>query len=785
MQVAQPDTGYVDARLAALEASIAQRMAAMENANATSFQSASAGSSPTSVAASAITGTIANTIDTASAAISSLTASELVAINATTTNLYVSGTATIGSGTGLLQSNAGVVSALATGSNGQVLKVVGGALAWSSDLTGGGGSGASAWATTTDDLALYPADTSQVVLIGTSATSTTDNILEVSGNSLLRGSLTAYNSITAPNFTATSSTATSTLPRLNVSGSLGLGSDYITDLTGSGLTITSGALTLDTNGTWSGNLNGYTAAQLLAGAFSTTSADYWKDQRNFFSTTSASYFLSQSQSAAFSTTSTDYWETQQTARTADDLTNNSIKDLNDVAAITENHGDLFYWNGAAWADIATSSLGISTTNLVEGSNLFFTDARVQSFIHASSTIPKTYTSNNFAGLQTFTNASTSILSATTLCLSTDCRTSWPATGSSFDYLFPANATTTLLAFNGGITASASSTIGNGSQAGGITISGGATTTGTLVVQGNGTSTFAGDISMSGSIIPAANITYSLGSASRMWKDLFVGPGSIYLNGKKILEDVSNVITFSTDANQNLAIQTTGTGNITSQATGSGNHNILTGSGNINVTSSGAGSINISSASGNLNIATTGSGQLNLGTVTSGTWQGSVIGDSYLTKSGNWTGTLDGREGSAYLANAFSTTSADVWKSERNFFATTSADYWKGQRNFFQHHQRVLFRVGEPGFTLLYNVGQLLGDAANRPQRRRSRRQLDRGSQRRRRHHRELRRSPLLERLELGRYRHKLTRSTDERRARELPRALRLVRHDNRWSRRRK
>ncbi len=73
--------------------------------------------------------------------------------------------------------------------------------------------------------------------------------------------------------------------------------------------------------------------------FSTTSADAWKAQRNFFSTTSA-----------------DYWETQQTARTADDLTNNSIEDLSDVAAMTENLGDLLYWNGSSWADTATSSL---------------------------------------------------------------------------------------------------------------------------------------------------------------------------------------------------------------------------------------------------------------------------------------------------------------------------------------------------------------------------------------------------------------------------------------------
>lgn len=38
----------------------------------------------------------------------------------------------------------------------------------------------------------------------------------------------------------------------------------------------------------------------------------------------------------------------------------------------------------------------------------------------------------------------------------------------------------------------------------------------------------------------------------------------------------------------------------------------------------------------------------LGTITTGVWNGSVIGDAYITKTGNWTGTFDGQEGSYYL-----------------------------------------------------------------------------------------------------------------------------------------
>lgn len=50
------------------------------------------------------------------------------------------------------------------------------------------------------------------------------------------------------------------------------------------------------------------AARGADGTFSTTSADYWKGVRNFFSTTSTDYWLTLNQGAAFSTTSADVWK---------------------------------------------------------------------------------------------------------------------------------------------------------------------------------------------------------------------------------------------------------------------------------------------------------------------------------------------------------------------------------------------------------------------------------------------------------------------------------------------
>lgn len=60
-------------------------------------------------------------------------------------------------------------------------------------------------------------------------------------------------------------------------------------------------------------------------------------------------------------------------------------------------------------------------------------------------------------------------------------------GSTYPFTLTGNATSTLTQFNGGLTAYASTTIGNGTQIGGLTINGSATTTATTTLATNGTS----------------------------------------------------------------------------------------------------------------------------------------------------------------------------------------------------------------------------------------------------------------------------------------------------------
>jgi hypothetical protein len=83
----------------------------------------------------------------------------------------------------LYASGANTLTKLPVGAPGTVLKVAGGVPVWGTDLTSGGGGGAGAWSTSTNDIFLYPTDTTDVVVVGSNATATLASIFEVSGKS--------------------------------------------------------------------------------------------------------------------------------------------------------------------------------------------------------------------------------------------------------------------------------------------------------------------------------------------------------------------------------------------------------------------------------------------------------------------------------------------------------------------------------------------------------------------------------------------------------------------------
>ena len=65
--------------------------------------------------------------------------------------------------------------------------------------------------------------------------------------------------------------------------------------------------------------------------------------------------------------------------------------------------------------------------------------------------------------------------------------------------------------------------------------------------------------VSGHVIPSANVTYDLGSTTHMWRDVYVGPGSLFVNGKKVLSADTGEINVTTDDDENLNISAGGSG----------------------------------------------------------------------------------------------------------------------------------------------------------------------------------------------------------------------------------
>ena len=67
-------------------------------------------------------------------------------------------------------------------------------------------------------------------------------------------------------------------------------------------------------------------------------------------------------------------------------------------------------------------------------------------------------------------------------------------------------------------------------------------------------------------MPAPGAKVNLGSPDRPFSsiyadDLYLSAHSLYINNKKVIEDVSGTIQISTDPNQSLNIVTTGVGNL--------------------------------------------------------------------------------------------------------------------------------------------------------------------------------------------------------------------------------
>jgi len=152
-----------------------------------------------------------------------------------------------------------------------------------------------------------------------------------------------------------------------------------------------------------------------------------------------------------------------------------------ITGITGTAGQLPYYNGTDTL-LATSTIflstasqvGIGTTTPYSKLTTWGTGSLFEAVTNASSTVfsigqsgatTTNFAISNIASSLLKTNSNGSIIAAVA---GTDY--------TNFGYLFPSNATSTTLTFTGGLLSQASSTIGSGTEAGGLTISGTATTT---------------------------------------------------------------------------------------------------------------------------------------------------------------------------------------------------------------------------------------------------------------------------------------------------------------------
>jgi hypothetical protein len=211
----------------------------------------------------------------------------------------------------------------------------------------------------------------------------------------------------------------------------------------------------------------------------------------------------------------------------------------------------------------------------------------------------------------------------------------------------------------GVTGISLNSISNGTSNVNVVSSGGNITVG--VAGTNNVAVFgSSQITFAGNVLPAANVTYSLGSSTQRWKDLWVSNSTIYL-GEYAITTTGNALVFNNQtvitANSTSPVVTTGnvtggnlvttgvvsaTGNVSGgnlttagQVTATGN---ISG-GNLNVTGNivdtGALSL-ITGASGNINLAPNGTNTL-IATTTGANVTGTLGVTGNIT-GGNLSGT---------------------------------------------------------------------------------------------------------------------------------------------------
>lgn len=249
-------------------------------------------------------------------------------------------------------------------------------------------------------------------------------------------------------------------------------------------------------------------------------------------------------------------------------------------------------------------------------------------------------------------------------------------GSTSGYPFPltGNATSTLTQFNGGLTSYATSTIGDGTQVGGLTISGGATTTGTAYFVGsvgigvskptsllhlNGGTTAAAGINLGDS---SANLYRSAASTIRTDGQLITGGNMQNFGGQLLIRAASGFIGlastgqvgFSSGSNDNIGTNDTALSRSSAGVFAVGNGTVGNTSGSIIMTSATTTNLGINSETF---TDLTGTGLSNVGGVLTNSGLTSLTATYPILSSGGSTPTI---------STALVTTTSQTWAGTQTF-----------------------------------------------------------------------------------------------------------------------
>jgi len=165
-----------------------------------------------------------------------------------------------------------------------------------------------------------------------------------------------------------------------------------------------------------------------------------------------------------------------------------------------------------------------------------------------------------------------------------------------------------------------------------------------VLATTGSNTFRGTQTLSGSIIPAIDNTYDLGSATYQWRDIYVSSGSLYIDGTKVLGSTGNELQITTDVGQSIKILEAGSDSIILQSA----------DGNIELKSSGGGNLLFDPTTGLIDVR--GTLQIQDGNkITSSGGNGIVFGNNIVVSGSiESTGTINGINLSTFSSSVAST-----------------------------------------------------------------------------------------------------------------------------------